>query len=250
MRAFTGRCARLAAVAGVFASLAPLALAAEPGTSPLEQAAGVAASEVAGKPVVVRCHDEASWAAAGRAPESVAFAEFGGTIAELSPAVCAVLDDVWSVSPTACSQVVAYTETVRRLEWVKVRKRIRVRVDGKLVWRTRLVRERRMVTRQVERERMEPVNCASVADRRFAVLALTHEAWHLAGVRDEAAAECYGVQRVALVALRLGLTASDAETLAALAWARYPARAGTPYWSAECRAGGLLDLSPGDGRFP
>lgn len=78
--------------------------------------------------------------------------------------------------------------------------------------------------------------------RAFSTLA--HEAYHLAGVRDEAAAECYGVQTVDFVAERLGAAADQGRMVAV--WAERTSARTHPaeYHSPECRAGGALDLTP------
>ena len=84
--------------------------------------------------------------------------------------------------------------------------------------------------------------------RAFSTLA--HEAFHLAGVRDEAAAECYGVQSVGFVAQELGAVPAQGRLVAL--WAvRTSARTHpAEYHSAECRPGGALDLRPGSPAWP
>ena len=89
-----------------------------------------------------------------------------------------------------------------------------------------------------------PVERASLA-----VEALAHESYHLAGVRDEAATQCYGLQAMRYVAGRLGLSADAGEAYVAAAMARYPTLP-EDYRSAECREGGALDLHPESGIFP
>ena len=82
-----------------------------------------------------------------------------------------------------------------------------------------------------------------------AVGVLAHEAMHVAGIADEAAAECYGVQLTAAAASELGADADYAAKLQELNW-----RFDQEYWadgeysSAECRDGGELDLDP-EGSF-
>jgi hypothetical protein len=71
---------------------------------------------------------------------------------------------------------------------------------------------------------------------------LAHESWHLAGVRDEAAADCFGLQRTAFVAEALGADPSDARGFAQLALAERAQTAPPEYRSAECHDGGALDL--------
>lgn len=75
----------------------------------------------------------------------------------------------------------------------------------------------------------------------IAVHVLTHEAMHMSGITDEAAAECAAVQRDARLARLLGASASAAATLAKMYWQSvYPYMPGD-YRSAECRSGGSLD---------
>jgi hypothetical protein len=102
---------------------------------------------------------------------------------------------------------------------------------------------------------LDCVRAATVCPRRTfemvqAVHTLAHEAVHLAGVRDEAEAECYGLQTVDLVAVRLGADRDTARALADYAFARlYPALP-PRYRTDGCRDGGPLDLVPGSATFP
>jgi hypothetical protein len=82
-----------------------------------------------------------------------------------------------------------------------------------------------------------------------AVETLAHESYHLAGVRDEAVTECYGLQGMTFVARRLGATPGQARAYVTYAWARYP---GLPfdYQTADCTDGGRLDLHPETGAWP
>ena len=78
-------------------------------------------------------------------------------------------------------------------------------------------------------------------DQVVAVHVLTHEAMHLSGRLDEAAAECAAVQRDAHTARLLGAPAPDAAGLAATYWRSiYPLMPGG-YRSPDCRAGGPMD---------
>ena len=79
---------------------------------------------------------------------------------------------------------------------------------------------------------------------------LAHESSHLAGIRDEAAADCYGLQRTAFVAESLGADPAQAERLARLALAARAVTAPSDYRSSECRDGGALDLDPGSSVWP
>lgn len=83
-----------------------------------------------------------------------------------------------------------------------------------------------------------------------AVHTLAHEAVHLAGVRNEAEAECYGLQTVDLVAMRLGADLPTARALADYALARLYPSLPPHYRTDACRDGGPLDLVPGSATFP
>ena len=72
---------------------------------------------------------------------------------------------------------------------------------------------------------------------------------HLAGVRDEAATQCYALQAMRFVASQLGVSAEAAQSYVAAAVARYP-RLPDAYRSFDCREGGTLDLHPESGVFP
>lgn len=79
---------------------------------------------------------------------------------------------------------------------------------------------------------------------------LAHESSHLAGIRDEAAADCFGLQRTAFVAESLGADPAKAERLARLAVAERAVTAPADYRSSECHDGGALDLDPGSSVWP
>lgn len=91
---------------------------------------------------------------------------------------------------------------------------------------------------------------AEVKEAAIAVNVLSHEAWHLAGVRDEAATQCYALQTNADTAGRLGAAPADARAIAA-----YIAREVQPalppdYRSSNCFDGGELDLHPERSAWP
>lgn len=79
---------------------------------------------------------------------------------------------------------------------------------------------------------------------------LAHESSHLAGVRDEAAADCYGLQRTAFVAESLGADPAEGKRLARLALAERAITAPTDYRSSECHDGGALDLDRASAVWP
>jgi hypothetical protein len=91
---------------------------------------------------------------------------------------------------------------------------------------------------------------ADVIRLDWATSALAHESHHLRGVRNEAAAECYGLQSTALVAERLGAPAAYAEQLGTYTFwnVRPPVDGG--YSTPDCRDGAPLDLHPGRPEWP
>jgi hypothetical protein len=75
---------------------------------------------------------------------------------------------------------------------------------------------------------------------------LAHESYHLGGVKNEAAAECYAMQAVPRVARALaGTSLADAHALAVIVYLLGYAGMPPAYRSGECRPGGALDLSSG-----
>ncbi len=89
-----------------------------------------------------------------------------------------------------------------------------------------------------------------VVETAGAISTLAHEAYHLAGVRDEAAAECYAIQTVDTVSERLGASISQGRVVAEWA-ARTSARTHpAEYHSTECRRNGALDLEPRTTAWP
>jgi hypothetical protein len=84
----------------------------------------------------------------------------------------------------------------------------------------------------------------------IAVNVLSHEAWHLAGVRDEAATQCYALQTNADTAMRLGAATADARAIAAFILREVQPVLPTEYRSGECYDGGPLDLHPERSSWP
>jgi hypothetical protein len=84
----------------------------------------------------------------------------------------------------------------------------------------------------------------------WATSALAHESYHLRGVRDEAAAECYGLQSTAFTARALGAPPAYATRLAEYTFWNVRPPVDFGYFSAECRDGGRLDLRPQTSRWP
>ena len=89
-----------------------------------------------------------------------------------------------------------------------------------------------------------------VLELAWAASALAHESYHLGGVRNEAAAECYGLQATALVARRLHAPSAYAQQLATYTFWNVRPPVDYGYFSPECRDGGTLDLHPVSDSWP
>lgn len=249
--------------------------------SQLEQRATEIAGKLAGKPgVEIRCEGETEWKALAAQYRFDARFELGYVIfylrgasrvpdpnylAELSPFACYYLQRfaLADPKPTKCETVTRQTQTV--FQTVQVKKKVRVKVGGK--WVTRTVITTKQVPRTVVTEvKGPPAPCyagGSVGPSMpasfweeyenfaLAILTLAHEAMHLGGVFDEDAAECSGLQWMPYVAEQLGATPDDARVIVRYALDKiYPQAQGTEYWSSDCREGGPMDLTPGDGVWP
>ena len=86
-----------------------------------------------------------------------------------------------------------------------------------------------------------------------AIAVLAHEAWHLHGETDEGITNCYGFQSGVALGRRLGLSEGTARRMMRqqLTDNGINAQSAPEYLvPRECRNGGDLDLTPGDGRFP
>jgi hypothetical protein len=89
-----------------------------------------------------------------------------------------------------------------------------------------------------------------VRDVAIAVNVLSHEAWHLAGVRDEAVTQCYALQTNAGTALRLGAGRDDARAVASYIVREVQPVLPADYRSSDCFDGGPLDLHPDRQSWP
>jgi hypothetical protein len=86
--------------------------------------------------------------------------------------------------------------------------------------------------------------CDDWAAKLLAVHVLGHESVHLAGVVDEATADCLGMQLDAYVAVRLGASRAFARSLAREYWTYYYPSQEPSYRSPSCRDSRALDLFP------
>lgn len=94
-------------------------------------------------------------------------------------------------------------------------------------------------------------SCAlEIRQTAIAVNVLSHEAWHLGGVRDEAATQCYALQSNADTAMRLGAREDDARAIAGFVLREVQPTLPADYRSRDCYDGGPLDLHPDRPSWP
>jgi hypothetical protein len=89
---------------------------------------------------------------------------------------------------------------------------------------------------------------ASCGEREFgtawAIKTLAHESFHMRGISLENAAECYGMQTTAQMAVKLGVPPRHAEQLQRWLWTTSYSHEPDEYTTPLCRNGGPLDLHP------
>ena len=105
------------------------------------------------------------------------------------------------------------------------------------------------VLHRVARLRRPVWNEPAVVPIVWSVAALSHESVHASGISNEAKAECFGLQRIPLVARALGRTAAEGRYLVRLYWELWY-RFDRPPKSSECRDGGKLDLHTDSAVWP
>ncbi len=79
---------------------------------------------------------------------------------------------------------------------------------------------------------------------------LTHESYHLAGIRAESETECAALQRLDDVAQWLGATEDEGRSVAERYYAEVYPRMPSAYQTADCVDGGKLDVAPDDDTWP
>ena len=102
----------------------------------------------------------------------------------------------------------------------------------------------------------DPASCGdsacfvSVQEAAMALGTVTHESYHLLGFRTESKVECYGMQSIRDVAVKLGRTPKEGQYLASLYWKQIYSRESLAYRMPQCRNGGEFDLRPHSGVWP
>lgn len=241
---------------GLFAFV-PAAVAADPPLpwaggpaveTPFEAYAGKLATTVAARPVRVVCNGSGDWGQLASKQRFDPVTVWGFVVfdldaatgayrpadyMQLSEAACWYLDEYWR-APAAqkgkrcqVGTKVTFVERTTRL-----RVTARVKVKGRWVTKVSWVTERK----QVPTSRPQYGACPDYQNRVFALQTISHEAQHLSGVRDEAVAECSGMQRLGWFAQQFGATAAQGRTMAEDYYTTFYAlkRPGTMYYLPGC----------------
>ncbi len=217
-------------------------------SSPLEVFAGQVASQVAGRPVGVICHGSNDWGQLAAQQKFDAVTVWGFVVfdwnaatqtyvpedsMQLSEAACWYLDEYWRVPATEkgkrCRVGTRVTFVAKK---ARLKARRRVKVKGKWVTKSVWV----TVTKQVSVSKELSGECPDYEDRVFALQTISHESQHLSGIRDEATAECNGMQKLAWFAQQFGATAAQGRQMAEDYYTTFykVKRPGTAYYSAAC----------------
>jgi hypothetical protein len=244
-------------LATAFVALAPAAIAADPPLpwaggaaveTPFEAFAGKLATTLATRPVKVICNGSGAWSQLAAQQRFDAVTVWGfvvfdwdaasqtykpGDYMQLSEAACWYLDQYWRVPTNQKGKTcqvgmkITFVTKKTRLRVVK-----RVKVKGKWVDKVGWVTE----TKQVPVSKPEYGPCPDYDSRVFALQTISHESQHLTGIRDEAQAECNGMQALPWFAQQFGASPAQAKAMAEDYYVRFyqAKRPGTAYYLPNC----------------
>jgi len=242
------------------AALAPgTARADEPRAAPIELLAGEIASAIAGRPVAVRCEDDAGWQADAVA-RGFDGAEVWGYVAlavDPDARVFLVEPDAAALSPRACRYLQAYAGATLKPTTCAVPVRAPAARRGR---RAKAIPRSPCFVDGWPTARMPDGYWADYHRYAIAIGTLAHEAVHLGQARAglpmpseaelESEATCHGIQLMPQVVAGLGGTVDDGRGVARyfldLVYPGMPPE----YRAVPCVRGGSLDLTPDDGVWP
>jgi hypothetical protein len=213
---------------------------------PFEALASRVATFLAGHRVSIQCVDAPKWRSLAAEHDFDSSNTWALTPLHWdSTSRAAVADGHAYFSPRACrladSFVTKPTEIGTRI----------CRHGARTRWETRAVGRRgETTTRRVPVPTPILGECDEWGSKLLAVHVLSHESVHLAGVGDEAEADCLAAQADAFVARALGADPRFARLLAREYWAQYYASQDQRYRSPSCHDGGKLDLVPTSKGWP
>ncbi len=211
----------------------------------MEQSIGELASAVAGRPVRAVCNDSGEWDRLASQDRFDPATVWGFVVMDyeastdsyrpsdsmqLSQPACFYLDEYRRV-PLAEKEKVCQAKGTFQLKTAMVKVTRRIKVNGK--WRTRVSYATR--TTKVPVGTPSSSVCHDYLNRVFALQTISHESQHLLGIRDEATAECNGMQKLAWFAERFGARPEQAGQMAGDYYGTfYLQRTGTAYYQPNC----------------
>lgn len=251
-----GRRQRAALVFATLLALVPAALAADPPLpwaggaaveTPFESFAGKVAGVVAARPVKVICNGSSDWGQLAAQQRFDPVTVWGFVVfdrdasgsyrpadyMQLSEAACWYLDEYWRVP---ASQKGKRCRIGTKITFVSKKTRLkatkRVKVKGKWVDKVVWVTE----VKQVPVSKPQYGPCPDYENRLFALQTISHESQHLTGIRDEAIAECNGMQKLPWFAQQFGATLVQGRRMAEDYYTSFyeVKRPGTPYYLPDC----------------
>ena len=190
--------------------------------TPVEGALSRVAQSLAGDGAAVRCVSPSDWRALGAQHRFDARLTWAMTPLVRDPGLPTRPEGHSDFSPRTCRLLAAFT-------------------DAPAERGTRICRHESSSGRSILGE------CDGWGTSLVGLHVLGHESVHLAGVVDEATADCLAMQLDAHVAMQLGASPAFARRLARDYWAQYYPAQELEYRSPQCRDGGSLDLFRADG---
>lgn len=216
--------------------------------SKFERYAGQLASQVAGRAVKVICNGATDWGqlAAQQRFDPVTvwgyvlfdYDPAGETFhpvnyTQLSEAACWYLDQYWA-APLGSKGKICRVATQIDFRETQVTVQVVKRVKVKGHWTKKVVTVTQ--TKQVPVEVPQFGVCPDYQNRTFALQAISHESQHLAGIQDEALAECNGIQKLGWFAQQFGATREQGLQMAGDYFRDFYVvkRPGSPYFLPSC----------------
>jgi hypothetical protein len=212
--------------------------------SPVEQRMADISTLLTDRSSRAYCNSPEQWAALGMTTNVLAFVPGNyfatASYMQVSPFVCAYTEAFIARPLSDGQKVCPQTQTQYETQRYSVKVRRKIRVGGHMVWRTVRVWHTRSVPIVVS----VPTPCEHYMETIISVETIGHEAMHIGGIRNEAVAECFGMQVLPIVANRLGADARFAYEIAADYLPYYASKQTylPEYWSSECYDGGSLDI--------
>jgi hypothetical protein len=188
--------------------------------TPFERFAGQLVSAIARRPVNVVCNGKAEWGELAARRRVDALSTWGFVVFDYDASTESRRPgDTMQLAQTACWYLDQYWRAPRSEKGKRCRITTHITVhEGRTIAVSRYG------------------TCPDYRNRVFALQTISHESQHLAGIEDEAIAECNGMLALRSVAERFGATPADGVQMARDYYhdVYLAKRPGTPYYLATC----------------